>query len=309
MESKNYYEVLGIPNNATPAEIKKAYREKAKEHHPDVGGEDESFKELNNAYSVLSDPKKRSAYDNPQPDYPSLDDMFAHYGFRTHSQMRRPAILNIQLGISIEDAYKGKETTFKYSRKKITGDEITCAACKGTGMFSQQVDMGGGQRMYHQTGCATCEGQGKYYPFELEDMTQTITVPAGLPDGSNITFKDGGNEATPKVFGDMITTIRTVPSDEYNRDGQNLIKDIKVSFPKLILGGEISVDVFGKKYKVSLKKSPEAAQVLRLRGVGFKYNNVTGDLYVRVTPDMPTELNEEEKKLLLELSNQEHFTY
>lgn len=311
MARKDYYEILGVSKDATPDQIKKAYREKAKAHHPDLGGDGEQFKLVSEANEVLSDPEKRKKYDNPQPEFnhnTNADAIFNEFFFRgRRSNPHQENILQIGIHISIKDAYNGISTTFKYTRKRIKGEQVSCAVCGGIGHTEQTIDMGLGRKARSRSACPTCMGRGFLYPFESEEVEKPITLPAGIPEGIAITFSGDGHEYEPNKFSDVYLFVRTADGDGYSREGQHLIKDQYVPFPKLILGGELNVDVFGKKYKITLKKGGDVLQTLRLRGVGFKFNNEAGDLYVRVIPDIPTELNDKEKKLLLELTKEPHF--
>lgn len=310
MASKNYYDVLGVAKDATEDDIKKAYREKAKQLHPDMeGGDAEKFKEINEANEILSDPDKRSRYDNPinhGGGNINPNDIFENFFHRQRGAPRQASVLNIILDLDIEAAYNGTTTTFTYQRRRIKGDEVACASCNGVGFHEQILDMGLGRKAHSRSLCPVCGGTGKFYPSEMETVSKTIPIPAGLPNGVAITFAGDGNENSPSVFGDLYLSIRTIEKDGYSREDQHLIKDQFVSFPKLILGGESYVDVFGKKYKISIKKGEEL-QTLRMRGLGFKFDKHSGDLYVRVMPQIPTELNDKEKKLLLELLKQDHF--
>ena len=315
MARKDYYGILGVPKDATSDQIKKAYREKAKAHHPDLGGDADIFKEINEANEQLSDPDKRAKYDNPQAQYSGsvdADAIFNEFFFNGANRARnrnphRENILQVAINISIQDAYNGVNTSVKYTRKRIKGEKTICASCGGSGHISHVVDMGLGRKAQSMSTCSTCSGQGSFHPFEQEEIERSISLPSGLPEGVAITFTGDGHEYESGKFSDMYLFVRTVDSDGYSREGQHLIKDQHVPFPKLIVGGELSVDVFGKKYKITLKKGGDVLQTLRLRGVGFKFNNEAGDLYVRIFPDIPTELNDKEKKLLLELMKEPHF--
>lgn len=306
----NLYEILGVDKNATQDDIKKAYREKAKQHHPDVNGNEEEFKKVNNAYSILSDNAQRLKYDNPaNPNdfnvFSNDDAFFHHFGFGG-GQAMRVNNMQVELDIDIEDAYKGAVSTFTYNRNKIDGSEIICSVCKGLGYIEQLIRTNGGV-IQARSACRACAGEGKSYPIKQEQLTRTITIPAGIPERTAFTFKGDGHEYEPNKFGNMILVVNSVDKDGYSRDGQNLIKSQQVPFPKLILGGDLEIDVFGKKYKVAIKKGPEALQVLRLRGIGFKLQGNSGDLFVRIIPEIPIELNQTEKDLLVNLTKEEHF--
>jgi molecular chaperone DnaJ len=312
MARKDYYTILGVSKDATPDQIKKAYREKAKAHHPDLGGDAELFKEINEANEHLSDPEKRKKYDSPQdyhiPNDANADAIFNEFfSNRRTRNPHRENILQIGIRVGIKDAYHGINTSVKYTRNRIKGEKSSCAACNGVGYTERVMDMGFGRKAVSRSTCPTCMGAGSFYPVEPEEIERQVNIPAGLPEGVAVTFAGDGHEYEPKVFSDMYLIVYTEGENEYTREGQHLIKDQHIPFPKLILGGELSVDVFGKKYKITLKKGGDVLQTLRLRGVGFKFNNNAGDLYIRVIPDIPTELNDKEKKLLLDLMKEPHF--
>lgn len=319
---KDYYEVLGVPKTASDDEIKKAWRDFAKKHHPDRGGNADIFKEGQAAYEVLSDPDKKRQYDSPASNpfdgfnfnnsgRPNVHDIINDFMFGGGSPRRKPAnnVLRVAFRASIEDIYKGVQTGITYNRTRIKGDVVNCASCNGQGYHDETLNMGLGRMGVSRTVCPVCGGNGKYYPSEEESITQTVIIPRGFPDNATIVFEGLGNEITPNQFGEMHLIVQTADSDEYAREGQDLIKGCRVPFTKLILGGELVIDVFGTKYKVQLKKGVDALQPMRMRGKGFQFENTqAGDLFLHVIPDVPTTLTNKEKKLLEELGKQEHFT-
>jgi molecular chaperone DnaJ len=317
MERKDYYQILGVPKNASTEDIKKAYRHLAKKHHPDKGGDAEKFKEVSEAYQILSDADKRSQYDNPTfqningvnfENGSSFDNWVEEMMFgRAQKKQQKNPILKVGLNVTLENAYKGAEKTVTYKREIIDGDMITCQKCGGKGRFISRMDLGFGRVMQQSNVCPACGGKGNYYPTKIETKTINVVVPKGCPDGLIIQYNGFGNEISPKQYGDMILIIETVPSPDYQRDGQDLLRQVIVPFPKIIMGGELMIDVFGAKYKVNIKKGDEALHMLRLRGVGFQFEDTAGDLYIKIVPDTPLALNDTEIRLLNELLQQEHF--
>jgi molecular chaperone DnaJ len=317
MARKDYYEILGVSKEATQEDIKKAYRDLAKKHHPDKGGDGEKFKELGEAYEILSDPKKRTQYDNPpQQSSDGFYDMgssfndFADAFMFGRGRRGRPHhndSLRVRLTIPINEAYTGTYKKITYQREVISGDVIRCNSCNGVGYVDNVINMGLGRIATTRSGCPHCQGKGTYYPTRSETMTLDIEIPKGCPEGVVIGFSGVGNEITPSKFGDMNLIINTEPIKDYSREGQDLIRDLKVPLPKLILGGDLMVDVFDSKYKINLKHGMDALQTMRLRGRGFQFQGGAGDLYIRIIPDIPFHLNDREKELLTELSKQEHF--
>lgn len=315
MARKDYYQILGVPKDASSEDIKKAYRGLAKKHHPDKGGDAEKFKELSEAYEILSDSNKRNQYDNPprsfstgdfQTDY-DLNEAVNNFMYGRARQRRPSNELRIGLNIHIEDAYTGADKKITYQRERIVGKKIMCTSCGGKGYTEIRMNIGLGRIAQQRNVCNECRGQGEYYSTKIEPITIDITIPKGCPDGLVIQYNGMGNEIEESHFTDMLLIFRTIPSDEYIRNGQDLIKDIMIPFPKLLLGGELMIDVFDAKYKIKLKKGIDALQTLRLRGKGFQFNDMIGDLYIRITPDIPFDLTDKEKELLNELLKQEHF--
>ena len=316
MERKDYYQILGVPKDASIEDIKKAYRKKALEHHPDKGGDEEKFKEVAEAHEILSDPNKKNQYDNPHMNFQpmgfetaiNIDDVVDHFmfgGSRRNAKARNE--LRVGVNVGIEEAYVGDNRSITYHRNKINGDIIVCSHCNGKGYTDSVTDIGFGRMMQQRSSCGHCKGNGSYYPTITEPVTLDIQIPKGCPEGLMVQYNGMGNEIAPNQFGDLILIIKTLRSNLYARNGQDLIKEITVPFTKLILGGELTLDVFGTQYKVNLKKGADVLQTLRLRGKGFIFENMIGDLYVRITPHIPAELTNKEKELLDELSRQEHF--
>jgi len=307
MEKKDYYAILGVNKDASQEDIKKAYRDKAKEHHPDTGGNDEIFKEINEANETLSNPDKRQQYDNPQPDLNQLFGGMFNDGQRPNFHSPQVQALQVNMNILINEVYSGTKKTFTFTRERIKGGKITCGTCGGSGFIAQIVNVGGMGQVQMRSDCPTCRGVGKYYSTESESLTKEIEIPAGIPMNAIMSFPNDGNEYEPNKFAEMKLVINTVPTKEYTREGQNLIKILTIPFPKLILGGDIPIKVFDKKYKITIKRGPQALQTLRLKGLGFKFRESLGDLYIEIRPDIPDTLTDKETEVLSGLLNEPHF--
>lgn len=311
---ENLYDILGVEPTATQEDIKKAYRDKAKKYHPDKGGDGEIFKKISNAYSILSDPEKKAEYDNPIPfgrggsPFPNggLDDLMGDFMFGGMHR-RRQNVMAVNLTITMEEAYKGVHKKIQYHRNRINGQPTTCAICGGNGYIDQQMNFGFRRMLVNRTACQACNGQGTYYPSTEEIITLDVDIPIGCPEHLQMLHKGGGNEVTPNHFEDMLFVITTAESDEYQRDGQNLLKNTPIPFPMLILGGDIVVDIFGSKYKFKILGGTKSMQTVRLKHKGFNFEGNVGDLYIQPIPEIPEVLTEKEKKMLKELMHQEHF--
>lgn len=251
---KNYYEELGVSKKATASEIKNAYKKMAKQYHPDLGGDEIKFKQINEAYQILNDPNKKAEYDiklnSPRRgrSYFSFDDFFRARGFSNdndfyedpfvkshygepyshqynHNKPKRKtkgSDLKISIDIFPEDTLREFAKKFTYNRNilcascKGEGHSYNmCVSCNGTGHFKMTED--------HYVRCSTCEGSGKIYlscssckgeGFQKEKKEVKINIPKGITYSSTTKMKGFGNQGTNNEFGDLIIHVRDVVSSE-----------------------------------------------------------------------------------------------
>lgn len=195
----DHYNTLGVSRDASPEEIKKAYRKLAIKHHPDRGGDEEEFKKINEAYSVLSDPERKHAYDNPphrggfHPNMNSWDDVFGEF-FRNMSRRQQAGPVSdkdirFNLGVNLEQIKRGASQTIRYSRN------VSCSACFGKGGTSpRRCSTCGGvgslsrynrQGMHIRMSCNSCGGLG----LEFEKICQTCRGSGVVKKNESITVK------------------------------------------------------------------------------------------------------------------------
>lgn len=184
VDTQQLYDVLGVPKNATEAEIKKAFRKKALEHHPDKGGDEAQFKEVNAAYEVLGNAEKRELYDkyglegvkNGGGGMSGFEDIFSmfggHGGGQAKKQRRKVQSTQKEIHVTLEDIYTGKMVTIDH-KKTILCDEChgkggegveTCKDCKGRGSVMKTQMIGPGMISQQQVVCSKCKGQGEVSP-------------------------------------------------------------------------------------------------------------------------------------------------
>jgi molecular chaperone DnaJ len=312
MAKRDYYEVLGVPKNADDGQLKSAFRKLAMVHHPDKNPGDaeaeRKFKELNEAYQVLSDPQKRGAYDRfghqafegggPGgfgSDFSSsmsdiFEDIFGDVfggGRRGGGQRERGADLRYNLDITLEEAFKGKNATIKVPTS------ITCDACNGSGAKPGSKPKtcgtcGGAGRVRATQGffsiertCPTCGGRGEVIEDPCKscsgagrvtrERTLSVNVPAGVEDGTRIRLAgegEAGMRGAPS--GDLYIFLGVKPHGFYSRDGADLFCRVPISMVAAALGTEISVPTLDD--KDALVKIPEGTQSgkqFRLRGRGM----------------------------------------
>ena len=320
---KDYYETLGVSRNATDEEIKQAYRRLARKYHPDVNPGDKSaeerFKEINEAYEVLSDPEKRKRYDALGADWkagaefapPSgatafdwtelagggrfgdFSDFFhalfgggprGGAGFRFTS---RGADVESEVRLTLEEAHRGATRTVTVPL------EEECAACGGTGV-------------QEKSGCRTCGGRGATMRVERF----TVNIPAGAQDGSVMRVPGrGGPGFGGGPRGDLYLHIRLLPHEIFElRDGADVLVEIPVAPWEALLGAQIEVPTLDGPVAMRIPPNSQGGQVLRLRDKGLaRLGGGRGDQYVRLKIVVPPKPSEQERELFERLAAVSNF--
>jgi len=320
MPGKDYYSILGIGKNASEREIKQAYRKLARQYHPDVNPGDKSaeerFKQVNEAYEVLSDVEKRKKYDQfgDQWQYadqfaqagwqqaPSdfgggranfnfagddLDGLFGGlFGFGTRGRRVRPRRgqdLEYQVEVTLEEAHSGAERTIARQT------ETPCSACGGTGWI-QNVP------------CSMCRGAG----IIASTKRLEVKIPSGVRDGSRVRIAGKGEPGrSGGASGDLYLVVSVRPHSLFERRGDDLYVDVAIPLTVAVLGGEVQVPTL-KGTKLALKIPPETqnGRAFRLTGQGMPHlgNSSRGNLFARVNVTLPTNLSPKEKELFKQLA-------
>lgn len=324
----NLYDTLGVSKTATKEEIKKAYKKKAIEHHPDKGGDEEIFKNVAHAYEILSDDDKRRKYDatgstdshqdfNPFGfDMDFFESMFKFSGFRQKQKLKGENII-IQFDINFNEFFTGFEKTISFEKAKgckscnsSGGKSTKCNSCNGQG----KVNVGRGPFSVI-TNCNACNGRGAIIIDPCtncngighikENHIKTIVVPPCPYSG--ITMEGEGHEVIGLEVGDngdLIIKLNVIDMLGFKNSGFNLVKTINIPYFDLILGCEIEVETIElTKIKVIIPKTTKPKNNLRVKGKGLIIENtdVRADLILIVEPIFPDTLSEEEEKLLLEV--------
>jgi len=326
MAGKDYYSILGISRNAADREIKQAYRRLARQYHPDVNpgnkAAEDKFKQVNEAYEVLSDPEKRKKYDKYGDQWqdaeryaeaarqqgaswnftqrPSggqsfrfeegdLEGIFGDlFGGRTGSTYRRTARprkgqdIEYSVEISLEEAYNG--TTRNISIQS----EMPCSACRGTGRIQNLP-------------CSVCRGAGVVPQLKRLE----VKIPAGVKNGSRIRIAGKGEPGPAGSSpGDLYLIISVQPHAVFERKEDDLYVDIQVPLVTAMLGGEVQVPTLrGTKLALKIPAETQNERIFRLGGQGMPHlgDSARGDLLVTIKVNLPTGLSPEEKVLFSKL--------
>ena len=344
MMSENYYDILGIPKTASIDEIKKNYRAKAKEFHPDKGGDAEKFQKIQKAYEVLSDEEKRKNYDQFGSEKPNfgggfnMGDMFRDFfyspggfsGFR--ETIRKGSDIRIKLKLTLDEIVNGCSKKVKIKKKVECVDchgcggkdgnieSITCPTCNGMGrvVIEQRTPIGfhqtvsqcntcNGEKQIVKDKCNTCSGSG------VVDGEQTIDIPInpGIIPGYEVNLDGMGNSA-PKngISGDLFIGIEEISHEHFKREGIDIFYELITPYPILCVCGELEIPTLSGKAKIIIQRGTNVGKQFRLRGIGIpnmNNNSIKGDQIITIKCDIPTTLNENEEKLLNELKSEEHF--
>jgi molecular chaperone DnaJ len=342
MARRDYYQVLDVVRTATEAEIKKAYRRLAMKFHPDRNPNDQDaegrFKEVKEAYEVLSDAQKRAAYD--QFGHAGLDasrgagqgfdprdafgDIFGEVfgdifggGRRNRSGVYRGADLRYELALDLEQAVFGATANVEFATLAECGEckgsgstqgskPATCETCRGAG----QVRMQQGFFAVQQT-CPRCQGRGQVITDPCggcrgqgrvrRQKTLAVKVPAGVDNGDRIRLTgEGESGRNGGPAGDLYVEIRVREHKIFERDGSHLSCEVPMSIATASLGGTIEVPTLDGNATIKVPPETQSGRVFRLREKGIKpvRGGPTGDLFCRVVVETPVHLSREQKELL-----------
>lgn len=321
MEYRDYYQILGVSKDASQEEIKKSFRKAARKHHPDVNpddpGAEERFKEINEAYQVLSDPEKREKYDQ-----------FGSQWKQYQQAGGQPEDFNWSEWASQPG---GGRPGAGYTTQRVSQEE-----------FEQIFGQGGGFSDFFETLFGGAVGgrqrpggfrqRETYSPFggqsrgaEGQDLETTVTIsleeafrgtsrvlqkntgkkvkakiPPGVDTGSRVRLKGQGQPGRGgQPDGDLYLNIEVMPHADYERDGDDLELSLPVDLYTMILGGKVKVRSLDKSVRLDIPPETQNNTRFRLKGLGMPELNdksSRGDLYVRVTADLPKDLSNEERE-------------
>ena len=273
----DYYGTLGLTRGASDADIKKAYRSLAMKHHPDRGGDEAKFKEINAAYEALSNPEKKQIIDmggdpnaqgggyRPQGNpfdfhfgSGNFEDIFGNFGF-SQRPMQRNKSLNIGVSVSFAEVLSGKE-------------------------LNAEVGIPGGK-----------------------SKIVTISIPPGIEHGQQIRYQGMGDDSIPSVrAGDLIVNVSVAPHHIYRRDGESLIYEHRITAWEAMLGSSIEIETLDKKtLQITIPPGTQPETVLSCRGEGFPHirSKQRGNLLIKLKVSIPKNLTPEQIQKIQEIKN------
>ena len=340
---RDYYEILSVQKNADGSEIKKSYRRLAMEHHPDRNPGDkaaeERFKELAEAYEVLSNDEKRQLYDQyghagPQragfQGFSGVEDILSHFadffggafggGGRGGERQAEGADLEAEVQVTLAEAAKGIQKELVYDRliacKVCTGSgakagssAVTCNTCGGRGQVAHNQGI-----FMIATTCPTCRGRGQVVKEKCDECrgagvertreTVMVSVPAGIDEGQTLRLTGKGQTAIGGRPGHLYVHVRVAPDSRFERAGDDLITEIPLTFAQATLGATVKVPLIDAEpmdLNVKPGTQPGTVSVLRGKGMPNVHGRGRGDLGVRLQVAVPLKLSEEQRRLVEEL--------
>lgn len=343
--AKDYYRILGVSRNATQDEIKSAFRKLALKYHPDRNPGDKEaeakFKEINEAYEVLSNPEKRKIYDSYGEEglregfaaggfegFGDIGDIFSdvfesffgEFGGGSRRRKTRGEDLKYELEVSLEDAFKGTKVDFEYNRLDV------CDLCGGKGAkdsssIKRCPTCGGRGRVQYSQGffsftqtCPRCHGEGKIITepcskcggrglAEVKNKI-SIKIPQGVENGTVLRVRGGGDVSSDGYAGDLYLEVKIKHHHHFEREGSDLIYNANIDVWDAILGCEIEVPLIeGGKTRLKVPPGIQHGKILRVSEKGMPITNSKkrGDLLVKISINIPQPTTEEQRELVIKL--------
>ncbi len=302
MEYKDYYKILGVEKSATESDIKRAYRKLARKYHPDMNPGDkkaeERFKEINEAYEVLSDPERRRKYDMLGSSYSEWQRRGGAPGGFDWSQWTTPSGVRVEYG-DLSDLFG--QGGFSDFFNTIFGGMGSRAQAAGRGGIRMR-----GQDMEQEVEITLEEAfRGTTRILQKDGRRLEVKIPPGASTGLKVRVAgEGGAGLGGGPAGDLYLVVRVLPHALFEVDGANLRCELPLPLYTAVLGGELTVPTLGGEVKLKIPPETQSGKTFRLRHQGLPHvrqPNERGDLLVKVRVMIPQKLSAAERKLFEEL--------
>jgi curved DNA-binding protein len=311
MEYKDYYKTLDVGKNAKNDEIKKAYRKLAMKYHPDHNPGDkaaeEQFKEINEAYQVLSDDEQRTRYDQLGSSYTQWQQSGSGGNFNWEDWFAQtPGAQRVRMDAEdLGDIFSGGFSDFF---TMIFGGDATTRAQRGRGRTQRVRRTSRPQRsIEHKVKISFFEAyEGTNRTVQVDGRRLQVKIPAGARTGTKVRMKDAGPANMMGQRSDLYLKIEVSPNERFERKGNDLYTMTKVNLYTAVLGGEVEVSTPDGKVLLNIPAGTQPEQTFRLGGRGMpklRKSNEHGDLYVRVKIQIPKKLSSKQQELFEQLQN------
>lgn len=332
LANRDFYKILGIGKTASQAEIKRAYRQKSLQYHPDKnpGNEDAQnmFQDVAAAYEVLSDEEKRQIYDRRGEEGlkehnanggGGMDpfSMFGgfNFGFGSRDEEQRTPDTRMPLSVSLEDLYNGRMFEMTFFRQVVCMNwadcQTKCPDCSGPGMRTRTQRLGPGFVQHVQTQDDKCIAKGKCWdnkcsacpngPTNQGQIGLTVDIQKGMRDGEEIIFNEVADEKMDHIPGNLVLVIKAQPHERFIRDGDNLKATLTISLQEALVGFEKKITQLDGR-EVLIKKDSvtfcEEVFVVSGEGMPRKGSRSSGNLYITFKIDFPRSLTANQKDLI-----------
>ena len=337
IDNQKLYEVLGVSQTATQDEIKKAFRKLAIQHHPDKGGDQELFKEINAAYEILSNEEKRQIYDKHgfeglknggmgASGFGDIFDLFTGgrggHGRQREQPKMKPTVRPIE--ITLKESFNGKTTEMMVERSVLCQscngkggiDPKNCGKCKGKGSIVKMTQLGPGMYSQSEVHCPDCNGSGKI--IEKKNLCKEcngkkiltknekveVMIPIGTPDDDKIVIKGKGNEHFEASPGDLIIVVKIKEHPIFRRIKNDLHIEKKISLLESLIGFSFNLEHLNDQLiTIDCPSSTPVShkQTLKVNNLGMPHKNSPmsmGDLYISFQVELPKTLSESQVEML-----------
>jgi len=302
----DFYKILGVKRDASPEEIKKAFREKAKKYHPDINpNNQEYFKLVVEAYETLIDPKKRREYDNQfieaernNGEKPANQQNIFSNIFDITSRKRKGKDIKKEIYLTLKEAFNGCQKKISYTRREI------CPNCNGTGLVENSIKKlclkcngtGTIKKWLLNIPCVSCKGKGYIIlnPCEVcggegvikNEVVKEIYIPAGVNEGYTLKLEGAGDEMYNGKSGDLLIKIRFNKSKDIKIKGKDIYRDLYIPKSQLYSGNYIVIkNILGENLTIRLPEDISENSLLKVIGEGYKdLSGERGNLYIKLIP-------------------------